>query len=183
MADEALDAVADERPFAGVHIIATAMLCATGATADELELARRLLEKDPKRSPPREAESVAGCFNRHMDAAIDSVNASVGEPMRVGRRARLAADLDRAGLVLVDRATIAGLLVKIGELGEEKQEALTVAGVCSMSLPEAIAHLKDQIRELETWPDTGGDQDEGEDLGAELLDAELGDEPDPSVND
>jgi hypothetical protein len=116
MGKEALDAVKDDRPFAGVHILATALLCAAGSSADELELARRLLERDPIRDDPRENESVAGTFNRHMDAAIDSVNDSVGEPTRVGRRARLARDLDRAGLVLMDRGQIAELLAVVHEL-------------------------------------------------------------------
>jgi hypothetical protein len=118
MAKEALDGVA-ERPFAGVHILAMAMMCAKGATADELELAERLLKRDPRTDAPREIESVAGAFNRHMDAAIDSLNDSAGEPTRVGRRARLAQDLDRAGLLLVDRATIADLLGEIHKLRDE----------------------------------------------------------------
>ena len=143
MAREALDAVKDERPFAGVHIIATAMLCAAGASADELELARRILEKDPRTDAPREAESVAGAFNRHMDAAIDSVNMSAGEPTRAGRRARLAADLDLAGLVIVDRGQVAELISVIHELRQERAE-----------LQAELARV------------------DGEDLGAELIDGE-----------
>jgi HAMP domain-containing protein len=140
MAKEALDGVTDERPFAGVHILATALLCAAGSTDDELDLARRLLEQDPRRDAPREIESVAGAFNRHMDAAIDSVNASSREPTRVGRRARLAADLDRADLVLMDRAMVAALMIKIGDL------------------KGAVERLRDELARA----------DDGEDLGAEL---------------
>jgi hypothetical protein len=116
MAQGALDAVKDDRPFAGVHILAAAMLCAAGSNGDELELARRILERDPRVDDPRESESIAGTFNRQMDAAIDSVNDSVGEPTRAGRRARLAHDLDRAGLVLIDRAQVADLISVVHEL-------------------------------------------------------------------
>jgi hypothetical protein len=116
-----------------------------------------------------------------MDAAIDSVNDSIGEPTRAGRRARLAVDLSRADLVLMDRAMVAALIQKIHELNQERDEALIAAGVCSMTLPEAIEHLKQQIVELDNWDDSGGDPDDAapgsatpfdEDLGAELLDGE-----------
>jgi hypothetical protein len=109
---EALDAVSKdkERPFLGVHLLATAMLCAAGSSSDELELARRILERDPKHDAPREAESIAAAFNRQMDAAIESCNASAHSPTRAVRRAQLAADLDLAGLVLIDRNELAGLL-------------------------------------------------------------------------
>jgi hypothetical protein len=113
---EALDAVTTTRPFAGVHLIATAMLVAGGSSDDELELARRILEKDPKRDTPRESESVAGAFNRHMDAAIESCNDSTHAATRAERRAKLAQDLDRADLVLMDRAMVAALFATIGEL-------------------------------------------------------------------
>lgn len=116
---EPLDAVKEGRPFAGVHILATAMMCSTGASADELELARRILERDPARDAPRESESIAGAFNRQLDAAIDSVNDSTGESTRVGRRVRLARDLDHAGLLLVDRATVADLIGEIRGLRDE----------------------------------------------------------------
>jgi hypothetical protein len=165
---EALDAVTTTRPFAGVHLIATAMLVAGGASDDELELARRILEKDPKRDAPRENESVAGAFNRHMDAAIESCNDSAHAATRAERRAQLAHDLDKADLVLLDRAMLAALFATIGELRLEKSEAMLAAGLCSMTLPEMVAHLKDQIRSLEEWDDGG------EDLGAELLDGEPG---------
>lgn len=123
MAKGAADAaVTDDRPFAGVHILATALLCAKGSTADELELARRILERDPRADAPRESESIAGAFNRHMDAAIESVNDSAAEPYRVGRRARLAADLDRAGLIIIDRMNVAELIAMIGELRQEIRE-------------------------------------------------------------
>lgn len=122
MAHEAADAVKDERPFAGVHILATAILCAGGSSADELELARRILVRDPKEDEPRESESIAGAFNRHMDAAIESVSASRREPTRAARRARLAQDLERERLVLVDRAAIAELIAVVAELREELKE-------------------------------------------------------------
>lgn len=137
-------AVKDERPFAAVHILATAILCANGASDAELELARRLLEQDPKRAPPRERESVAGAFNRQMDAAIDAADDSAGLPFRAARRAELAAALDRADLVLIDRAMLAAMMVTIGELKAE------------VASPVLIAFIDD------------------EDLGAELLDDDAG---------
>lgn len=116
--------VAEERPFWGVHILATAVMCAAGATADELELAKRLLARDPRVDAPREAESVAGCFNRHMDAALDSANDSIGNPSRASRRALLAADLSRADVVMVDRAAIAALITTIDDLRTERDALL-----------------------------------------------------------
>lgn len=123
MAKEATGAV-DERPFWGVHILATAMMCANGSSPDELELARRLLAKDPRIDAPRENESIAGAFTRHMDAALDSANDSVGDSSRSARRAKLARDLDRAGVVLIDRAKLAELISIIHELRTERGELL-----------------------------------------------------------
>jgi hypothetical protein len=140
---EPLDAVKEGRPFAGVHILATAMMCSTGASADELELARRILERDPARDAPRESESIAGAFNRHMDAAIDSVNGSAGESTRAMRRARLARDLDQADLLLIDRSTLAGLIATSAEIHAE------------------LLRLQGELARVD-----------GEDLGAELADAE-----------
>lgn len=139
MGKKASDSVADERPFWGVHILATAIMCAAGTTPDELELARRLLAKDPRIDAPRENESVAGAFNRHMDAALDSANDSIGNPSRASRRASLASDLSRAGLVMVDRSQIALMIGVVDELRAEREQLLA------------------QIERLE-----------GEDLGAEL---------------
>jgi hypothetical protein len=170
---EALDSVRDERPFAGVHILATAILCANGASDDELELARRLLEQDPKREPPREAESIAGAFNRHMDAAIDAVDRNAGLPLRAARRAALAAALDRAGLSIVDKDIVAALLVRIGELRKERTDALIAAGVCGMGLVEAVDRLQGQIRELTNWPDAPMPAELGGDYG-ELTDGPYG---------
>lgn len=138
MAKEARDAVND-RPFAGVHVLATALLSARNATEDELKLAERILLRDPATDTPAEHESIASVFNRQMDAAIDSANASSRLPTRVGRRAQMARDLDREGLVLMDRAKVAELIASIMALREER------------------GHLLDQLESLE-----------GEELGAEL---------------
>jgi hypothetical protein len=46
-----------------------------------------LLERDPRVDAPRETESVAGAFNRHMDAAIDSLNDSVARAFRASAAA------------------------------------------------------------------------------------------------
>lgn len=117
------DDVAAERPYWGVHILATSLMCAAGSSSEELELARRLLTKDPQVDAPREIESVAGAFNRHMDAALDSANESIGDKSRGSRRAKLATDLDRAGLVIVDRPVLAELISVIHELRLELKEA------------------------------------------------------------
>lgn len=127
---EAADALGS-RPFAGVHILASAMLCAKGSSPEELELARILLSRDPEHDAPREAESVAGCFNRHMDAAIESCNASAHAASRVTRRAKLAQDLDRADLVLLDRVMVAALIEKIHERDREIGELRAPIEICA----------------------------------------------------
>lgn len=108
--NEATDGVENTRVATGIHAVAAAILCSHGATQDELELAKRVLLRDPPRALPRESEGSAETFNRQMDAAIESCNASAGESTRAVRRSRLAKDLDRADLVLVDRNFLAGLI-------------------------------------------------------------------------
>jgi hypothetical protein len=183
MAKEALDAVKDGRPYAGVHILATALLCAAGSTPDELELARRLLERDPRDDAPRETESVAGAFNRHMDAAIDSLNDSVHEPLRVGRRARLAADLGRAGLVIIDRSQVAELIAVVHELRGRvaELEAGESEDLGAELLVEAIAEERDFQRSIDQDASDRYDRDP---LALEFLEgAERSAEFNPSVND
>jgi hypothetical protein len=108
--NEALDSVKDEWPFAGLHILAAAMMCAKGSSPDELALARRLLGQNPRRLPPRERESIAGTFNRQMDTPIDAADESAGCPTRAERRFKIAQALDKAGLVILDRAQLVDLL-------------------------------------------------------------------------
>jgi hypothetical protein len=145
------DAVTGTPIASGIHIVAMCALSSKATTAAERELANLILRQNPKRLLPRELAGPIETFNRQMDVAIDSCNGSAGEPTRAARRARLASDLERYGLVLIESETLAELLERqlAGELG------------------------------LEPYPDEDDGLDEGEELGAELLDGEL----EPAVND
>jgi hypothetical protein len=126
----------------GIHAVAAAVACSKSATAAEIALAGEILKRAPKRELPREIESPIEVFNRQMDTAIESCNRSSGEPTRAARRARLASDLEREGLVLIEQSTLAELLDR------------TLAGEPS----------------IEPFPDEDdGLEDDGEELGAELL--------------
>jgi hypothetical protein len=126
-----------------------------------------VLLRDPPREAPRESEGAAETFNRHMDAAIESCNASAGAANRAVRRSRLAKDLDRNGLVIVSRNTLAGLIADRMQL-----ECLTPGfdEECSnphcAELDVCLVCGKDEIRGLEA---TGIWRNEGQSLGAELL--------------
>lgn len=169
----------EERIALGMHIVATATLSSPGATRVELDLAGEILKRDPKRSSPRESATPIDTFNRHMDAAIDSVSDSVGLSTRAERRARLARDLDRAGLLLVDRSYLAELLEP------------TIVGPApgtiwineAVYLPaEAIAAIEDPRGEWTTFDPDGADPlGDGSDYGLTGL---VGWQcHDPNVND
>lgn len=111
---------APEHVGSGICAVAAAVLAAKDVRQEEYELAEKILgRKFPKNDNPRELEFAATTFNRHMDAAIDACNRSHKADTRVTRRAHLARDLDRAGLVLLDRDMVAGLIAKIRELKDE----------------------------------------------------------------
>lgn len=158
MAEE-VDAVVKIPIAAGIHLVAMAVMCSAAPGSAELALAGEILRQSPKRSLPREIAGPIDTFNRHMDAAIDSCNDSSGEPTRAARRARLAMDLEREGLVLIEQSTLAELLER------------ELAG------------------DADPFPDEDDGLDEGEDLGAELIDGEhVGDVgrnplPVPALND
>ncbi len=114
MAEE-LDVVGrrkDEVAFAACQL-ASAVLACPVASEQARELARVVLADGVamRHDEPREAASIAATFNRQMDAAIESCNGSARRATRMARRADLARDLDLAGLVLVDRAVMAELLI------------------------------------------------------------------------
>jgi hypothetical protein len=94
----------------GIHQAAAATICAGDATREELDLAALILRRDPKQSAPREASSMVETFNRLLDVAIDSANASAHCGTRAERRARLATDLGRASVLLLDSSTLAELV-------------------------------------------------------------------------
>jgi hypothetical protein len=110
MEKEAPDAIGGIPIATGIHVVATATLCSKAVTKAELELASLILRQDPRRTLPRELAGSIDTFNRQMDVAIESCNGSAGESTRAARRARLASDLERAGLVLIDSLTLAELL-------------------------------------------------------------------------
>lgn len=190
--NEAVDAVSEQSLALGIHCVATAVMCSAAAFKDELELARRILQRCPKRLAPREAEDPVATWNRHMDAAILSCNDSENEPTRAARRARLAADLDRAGLVLIDRAMLASLVdaeiqldsrdeivVTVGAAVTSPAPGIQISPSCSISIgviaaEQAAAGGIDHHELLDEGAPWSADVDEaeGEDLGAELLDGE-----------
>lgn len=110
------DELPSENVATGICAVAAAVLISPTVSAEELELAGRILKRTwpSVEHAPREHESIAAAFNRHMDAAIDSCNDSAGEPTRSARRSLLARDLDKAGLILLDRATVVELLERAG---------------------------------------------------------------------
>lgn len=112
MADSESD-VRDDRGAAaavGIRTIACAVLARLAAPAAERALAEAVLAM-PWRDQAREAESAPATWNRHMDAVIDAANASHGARQRVTRRVEMAMALDRAGLVLVERSTLAEMIL------------------------------------------------------------------------
>jgi hypothetical protein len=129
----------------GIHAVAAAVICSKSATDQEIALAGEILKRAPRRAMPRELESPIDTFNRQMDTAIESCNSSAGEPTRAARRARLASDLEREGLVLIEQQTLAELLDR------------KLAGEPEIEIDPLPADEPD---------------DEGEELGAELLDGE-----------
>lgn len=106
---EPLDSLAG-RIALGIHLVATAVLCSANASREEIALAGEILKRDPPRSLPRELAGAIETFNRHMDAALESANASAGCATRAERRAQLASALERAGLVMIEQSTLAELL-------------------------------------------------------------------------
>jgi hypothetical protein len=104
----------------GIHLVAMATIVSPGSTREELDLAALILKRDPKRSAPRENGSAIEEFNRLLDVPIESANDSAGCGTRAERRARLAGDLGRKGLVLMDSAALAELLAAKLELEQLK---------------------------------------------------------------
>lgn len=156
MAEE-VDSVAGSSLATGIHAVAMATVISKTATRLELDLAGEILKRDQKRSMPRELASPIDVFNRQMDVAIESCNDSAGCPTRAARRARLASDLEKHGLVLIESLTLAELL-------ERK-----LAGEIS----------------LDPFPDEEDGLDESEDLGELEYGGDVGRDPLPdlAVND
>lgn len=139
---------APEHLATGICAIAAAVLAAKDVRQEEYELAEKILGRKwpAKNDNPRELESIAGTFNRQMDVAIDACNRSHRrDDSRVTRRADLARDLDRAGLVLVEREMVAALIAKVRS-----------AEICAV---------------LDTLTAATAEHD-GHDLGSELLEGE-----------
>lgn len=67
---------------------------------------------------PREAESIAASWNRHMDAVLDAAAESAGKRLRSTRRAMMAAALDKADLMLMERSSVAAIYERLVKLDE-----------------------------------------------------------------
>jgi hypothetical protein len=143
---EALDSVAG-RVATGIHLAAAATLIAPSSTREELDLASLILRRDPARAAPREHESTVETFNRLLDAAIESANDSAHCGTRAERRARLATDLGRAGVILVDCSLLAELVDAKLELDTAKL-GMVIEPPGPVPLLEALEPSADE-RELE----------------------------------
>lgn len=142
---------APEHVGSGICAVAASVLVAKDVTREEHDLAELILaRKFPRNDNPRELEFAATAFNRQMDAAIDACNRSHKADSRVTRRAALARDLDRAGLVILDRDMVAALIAKAREAEACDVHPLVVVGT------------------LEIEGATG--EQDGHDLGEELVD-------------
>jgi hypothetical protein len=179
----------EDRLATGIHAAAAAVICSKTATDKEIALAGEILKRDPKRSLPRELESPIEAFNRQMDTAIESCNRSSGESTRAARRARLASDLEREGLVLIDCCTLAELLERklAGDLEAPAAAPLlfpaTVDGVTSCAATIFGTHEGEPVVGVSSIAGVTS----AEDLGAELCSSELANsgsiDVDPGVND
>lgn len=123
-AKESLDSLIG-RVATGIHMAATATLLAKDATREELDLASLILRRNPEQSAPRENASSVETFNRLLDVAIDSANSSTHCGTRAERRARLAADLGQAAVILFDCSKLAELIYAKLELDRIMLEQTT----------------------------------------------------------
>jgi hypothetical protein len=202
---EPLDSLSG-RIATGIHLVAVATVIAPSSTREELDLAEKILKRDPPRSAPRENESPVEGFNRLLDVAIDSANQSAGCGTRAERRALLCADLERAGIVLIDCCVLAEFVgAKLDldaiKLAAEKPEP-EPAPLLKLLSDEDAAELVDRINGTPNLhPLTGSSATafatvpysalagvtSAEDLGAELYSSELANsgsiDVDPVVND
>lgn len=124
---EPLDSLSG-RIATGIHQVAAATICAKSATREELDLAALVLRRDPGHAAPRENESEVESFNRILDAALDSANQSAGCGSRAERRSRLAGDIGRAGLVLIDAEQLAEYVSAWLELEGQKHGPIEAPG-------------------------------------------------------
>jgi hypothetical protein len=202
---EPLDSLSG-RIATGIHLVAAATVIAPSSTREELDLAEKILQRDPPRSAPRENESPVEGFNRLLDVAIDSANQSAGCGTRAERRALLCADLEGGGIVLIDCRKLAefvGAKLELDaiKLAAEKPEP-EPAPLLKLLSDEDAAELVARINGTPNLhPLTGSSATafatvpysalagvtSAEDLGAELYSSELANsgsiDVDPVVND
>jgi len=135
----------------GVRILATAVLGAAIATDHETALAVAVLEASTRNmttdAEPREVESIASSFNRHMDAVLDAANASHAADSRVTRRAHMAKAIDRAGLLLVERGYVAAMFDALNRTREQAQaiRKYPLHNVMPDNVRTATAYLDDVL--------------------------------------
>lgn len=133
---------------AGIRAVASATLGAGGASDSEVSLAILILEKTGNpdtATTPREIESIAGQWRRHMDALIDAVDATRDKPNRQLRQSQLSIALDAAQLVVMDRDVVAGFFAKLqsqrASLEQWDAVAADVAGTMTDDQRSALEFL------------------------------------------
>lgn len=114
-------------PSLGLLSLAGAVLSNPLSDAGAIALAKAVLgrvaleaESKADLHAPREAESIAAQWNRHMDAALDAANESSAKRSRATRRVMMAQALDAADLMLLERRVVAALLA--GEVEVDADE-------------------------------------------------------------
>lgn len=97
----------------GLLQIAAAAKCAPASSADAKALAALVMREaaEDLGEAPSEYETADMIFRRQMDALLDAANGSHGFAMRSARRVHLARAMEKAGVVLVDVAQLAKLVV------------------------------------------------------------------------
>jgi hypothetical protein len=185
------------RVATGIHQVAACVVVAKDATREELDLAEKILRRDPAHAAPAENASAIEAFNRLLDVPIDSANGSAHCGSRAERRARLAADLGRAGLVLIDSAKLAEFVDAKLEILKRELEAAKPepepAPLLELLAGDAYAYAATASSTETPFATVPGSALAGvtsaDDLGAELHSSELDNsgvinvDSDPNVND
>jgi hypothetical protein len=167
MAEVETDVVDDRGSKAalGIMSVASAVLICPTATGAERDLATAVMmgcAEGVSLDAPRETASIAASWNRLVDVAIDAANASSLKRSRSTRRAMMAAALDRAGLILIEKDYLAAFFVRIQE--QELQRAPVRCGYAACEAEQELGTERNSA-------------------GAECLDFMETDPGQPGVND
>lgn len=167
---------AEERAAFATIQLAAAAVAAKGGSAEARELAEAVLRETRddleagRIGCEAENGTIADEFNRQMDAVLDATNRSRKASDRAARRAALARDLDRAGLVLLDRDTVSAMFAKGLELDLAREQLERLKKWTEQPAPRAADYPQEIAGE---WPPIGG---------GDYLEPEAA-EQDPGVND